>query len=81
MAVVNELRLLEEVEAAVVTWLLVDTYCRPSKPFLLRARDVVPPVAGARAPHDRMALVLHPLGMELPCKGSSTKASSWTCGD
>jgi len=68
MAVVNEFVLMQEVEAAVVTWLLVETYCRPSEPFLLRARDVAPPAAGARAPHDRMALVLHPLEMELPSK-------------
>ena len=36
-------------EEGLVTWLTFEMYYRPNEPFTLRARDLVPPVAGSRA--------------------------------
>lgn len=68
MLIVNYLVGKGLLEAAVLTWLEVETYCRPSEPLRLRCRDVVAGAAGAPPPHHLTSLVLHPLEMHIPSK-------------
>ena len=58
--IANSMMCAAQVEAAIVTLLCFYTYFRPSEPFKLWGKHVVPPIAGAGAGHQHWALTLHP---------------------
>lgn len=69
-AIANRLYALRFWEEAMIVLLCFFTYFRPSEPFKLRAKDVIPPCLGAGPGHELWALTLHPLEVGEPSKTS-----------
>ena len=67
-AVSNEMMRANERESALITLLCFHTYFRPSEPFKLLGKHVIPPVLLAGAGHRHWALTLHPFELSKPSK-------------
>jgi hypothetical protein len=66
--IANQLMVQGQRESALICLVCFHTYFRPSEPFKLLGKHIIPPVALAGLGHQHWAITLHPYELERPSK-------------